>query len=92
MKRMVTRTVKAHTYTVMALDVTTAEVQNIDYTIGGEYSDNDALKLLKKSHETDAFKLVAIVAHTFKEILYGMDESDFIAHAQILPPRKTADK
>lgn len=92
MKRMVTRTVKANTYTVMTLDVITAEVCNVDYTIPAVSNEKDALKVLRKIYETDVFKLVAIVGHTNREILYGMDEETFIANAIELPPRKTADE
>lgn len=91
MKRMVTRTVSLNTYTVRTLNVETAEVRDIDYVVGTTYKDADALKLLQREHETDTLKLCAIVNHTQQEILYGMSEQDFIAHAEVLPPRKTAE-
>ena len=91
MKRMVTRTVSLNTYTVRTLNVETAEVLDIDYTVGTTYKETDALKQLQREHETDTLKLCAIVNHTQQEILYGMTEQDFIAHAEILPPRKTAE-
>ena len=87
-ERMVTRTVELTIAEVMTLDTTTAEVQIIPYEIGGGLTDNAAiLKAVKKIHETDTFKCVAVQSVSVKEILYGMTEIDFIKHAKVLPPR-----
>lgn len=87
-ERMVTRTVELTIAEVMTLDTTTAEVQIIPYEIGGGLTDNAAiLKAVKKLHETDTFKCVAVQSVSVKEILYGMSEIDFIKNAKILPPR-----
>ena len=85
---MVTRTVELTIAEVMTLDTTTAEVRIIPYEIGGGLTDNAAiLKAVKKLHETDTFKCVAVQSVSVKEILYGMTEQEFIAHAKVLPPR-----
>lgn len=68
MKRMITRTIDLHTYTVRTLNVETAEVRDIDY------ADTKVLVELRAEHETDTLKLVAIVNHTTETRLYGMDE------------------
>lgn len=86
-KRMVTRTVEQTTANVMTLDVTTAEVQVRQYEIGGQYNDEELLKKLQSLFQTDTFKLVHIESQDCKELLLGMDEEDFIRHAQVLPPR-----
>ena len=87
-ERMVTRTVELAIAEVMTLDTITAEVRIIPYEIGGGLTDNAAiLKAVKKLHETDTFKCVAIQSVSVKEILYGMTEQEFIAHAKVLPPR-----
>ena len=87
-ERMVTRTVELTIAEVMTLDTTTAEVRVIPYEIGGGLTDPvSILKAVKKLHETDSFKCVAVQNVSVKEILYGMTEADFIAHAKILPPR-----
>lgn len=92
MKRMITRTIDLHTYTVRTLNVETAEVLDIDYSIGTRYTaDNKVLAELRAEHETDVLKLVAIVNHTVETRLYGMDEQTFINLAQILPPRTTSE-
>lgn len=87
--RMVTRTVEVNTYTVMTCDTETANVRNIDYAIGAINDPIDAMKVLKKQHETETLKLVAIVDHKTETTLYGMPEEQFIQLAQILPPRTT---
>ena len=86
-KRMVTRTVEQTTAQVMTIDVTSAEVQVRLYDIGGKYSDEDLLKALQKIFQTDTLKLVHIESQTYKEVLLGMDEDEFIRLAKVLPPR-----
>ena len=87
-ERMVTRTVELSVCEVMCMNTTTAEVEIRTFEIGGGLSDEKALlKAIKKLHETDTFKCVAISKVTTKEILYGMPESRFIELATILPPR-----
>ena len=91
MKRMVTRTIELNTYTVRTMNIETAEVRDIDYTVGTSYKPGDVLKQLRAEHETDTFKLVAVINHTTETRLYGMDEQTFINNAIILPPRAKFD-
>ena len=87
-ERMVTRTVSVSNVQVMCLDVTTAEVVVQNFKLTGEYTDfAQALKAVKKAHETDTFKCVNVMAITMEEVLYGMTELDFIRLAKVLPPR-----
>ena len=88
-ERMVTRTVELSIVKVMCLNTTTAQVETVSYEIGGLTDEKAILKAVKKLHETDTHKCVAIQSVEQKEILYGMPESEFIAHATILPPRGT---
>lgn len=86
--RMVTRTVNENTYTCMCVDTESAEIINRDFVMGVEFdSDDAALKYFQKNFNTDNFKVVTVVAHSVKEILYGMPESEFIRLAKVLPPR-----
>ena len=88
--RMVTRTVNLSVCDVMCMDTVTAEVKIMTYEVGGGITEEKALlKAIKKMHETENFKCVAIGKVTTKEILYGMSESEFIKMAKILPPRGT---
>ena len=89
-QRMVTRTVNENTYTCMCVDTVSAEIVNKDYVVGVEFDTDDAgLKYFQKQYNTETFKVVAVVAHSVKEILYGMPEADFIRLAKILPPRSS---
>ena len=87
---MVTRTVVVTTVEVMCLNVETAGVEINGYTISGTFTDNEtALKAVKKLHETNTYKCVAVQGMEETEILYGMSEIDFIKLAKVLPPRGT---
>lgn len=90
--RMITRTVNQTTAQVMALDVTSAEVRIVEYTIGGSYTDEELLKKLQKLFQTDTLKLVHIESKKCEELLLGMTEEDFIKYAQVLPPRTLVNK
>lgn len=86
-KRMVTRTIMQTTAKVMTLNVTTAEVQILTYDIGGQYTDDELLKILQRLFQTDELKLVHIESQVCNELLLGMTEEDFIKYAEVLPPR-----
>lgn len=87
-EKMVTRTVTQTTADVMTIDVTTAEVQVSEFTIGGIYdSDEILLKKLQSLFQTDTLKLVYISSTTVEDLLLGMTEEDFIRYATVLPPR-----
>lgn len=86
-ERMITRTVLQTTAEVMCIDVGTAEVTIQSYSIGGEYTQEQLLKKLKKIYETNTFKLITIEHMTGKELLLGMTESQFMEYATVLPPR-----
>lgn len=93
-RQIVSRTVVGVEVNVLALDCTTAEVVNKDIVLSGSYMDKDTntydekkiLKALKKSYETDDFKIAKIVSTKPANKLYGMWEEDFIANAMELDP------
>ena len=92
-ERMVTRTVELTIAEVMCLNTVTAEVQIHAFEIGGGLTEEKAImKAVKKLHETDTFKCVALQGVSVREILYGMSEADFIAHAKVLPPRTKTEE
>lgn len=89
-ERMITRTIKETNVKVMCVDVITADVTVMEYTLVGEFhKKEDIMKTLKKEKETDEFKLVNIQTVETVEKLYGMAEADFIKLAKELPPRDT---
>ena len=89
-KRMVTRTIDQTTAKVMCLNVTTAEVEIVTYTVSGELTGEELLKSLQKAYQTDTIKLVHVLEETVESVLYGMDEEEFIKLAKVLPKRYVA--
>ena len=85
---MVTRTIDWTRVEVMALEVTTATVVNKVYTLSGNRTETDALKVVQKTYDTEEVKHVAINKVETGETLYGMTVEEFIKVAKVLPPRK----
>lgn len=87
-ERMVTRTVLTTECEVLCVNVTTVETTVQTFTLTGKHDNAEQfLKALKKEHETDTFKLVALQGEpTYKETMYGMKEIDFINLAKKLDP------
>lgn len=87
-ERMVTRTVLATECEVLCVNVSTVETTVQTFTLTGKQENVDQiLKSLKKEHETDTFKLVALQGDpVYKETMYGMKEIDFINIAKKLDP------
>lgn len=87
-ERTVTRTITETTVKAMGVNVETAQVDIVAYTLSGEYPDNATiLKVLKKNYENDSYKIVNIEDVQTEEKLYGMTEQQFIELAKELPPR-----
>lgn len=86
-KRMVTRTIEQTTAKVMTLNVTTADVQIVTYTVSGELTGEELLKSLQKAYQTDILKLVHVVERSVDSVHYGMEEEEFIKLAKVLPKR-----
>ena len=79
---MVTRTIVGTEVTLLALDTVSCEPQNVTYTLSGKFKDSKALlKAVQRKFDTDTLKHVSVVSTSAVNQLYGMDESDFIAHA-----------
>ena len=82
---LVTRTITTTRYEVMTLNVETAEVAKVEFTlIGKVLPDDKALKALKKDFETDTVKVVHIDNYVESCDLYGMTESDFIKYSDVI--------
>lgn len=92
--RMVTRIINVTVVEAMCVDTQTAEVTVKSLELTGEtFTDEKALKALKKVYETDTFKVVAIQKMEVHEEMYGLKEIDFLNVAQKLDPatRKLLD-
>lgn len=88
---MITRTFTTTNVTAMAVDITAAEVENIELVLPVKVDAADIEKYLAKNPALvpENFKVVAIKETTYSETLYGMEESVFLANAKVLPPRGT---
>lgn len=85
--RMVTRTINVTTIEVMCVDTNTAEVSIKELELTGEaFTEEKALKALKKEYETDTLKVVAIQKMEVREEMYGLKEIDFLKVAVKLDP------
>ena len=91
-KPMVTRTIKTTAVTVLCLNVQTGEPYNDTVVLPRTFEDDTKIiKTLEKCYNTDERKAVHVVAKEERETLYGMLETDFIKHAEVLPPRGTTE-
>ena len=85
---MVTRTITTTKVSVLCLDVVTQETVTKEITVPRVFKDEaKLLTKVKPLVETDTIKAVHITGAEVVETLYGMPEHEFIAHAEVLPPR-----
>lgn len=85
--RMVTRTINVTAIEAMCVDTLTADVAIKELELTGEtFTEEKALKALKKEYETDTFKVVAIQSMNVHEEMYGLKEIDFLKVATKLDP------
>ena len=84
-ENMITRTITMTKYEVMTLNVETAEVQRVEFSLIGKILPNEkALKALKKDFENETTKVVHIEKSHEVCDLYGMTEREFIKVAHII--------
>lgn len=89
-KHLVTRTVKALHCVVLVCNLATHEVSNIELVLPRAYNnEKDTVKAIEKSLP-DGYKYLTLTSSEVKETLYGMDETDFIQHANVMPPRTSS--
>ena len=82
MAKMITRTILGTKASVITVDTINMTASTREFTIGGEWSDNNKLlKALKKIYETDTLVLSSVVKAEKTEKLYGMTEELFMANA-----------
>lgn len=91
-KPMVTRTIQTTEATVLCIDIINSEPFNKTVTLPRTYKDEKSLmKKVASVIDNDTVKAVHVVATEIHETLYGMTEDDFIAAAEIMPPRNGND-
>lgn len=83
--RMVTRTVNVTEVNCLTVNTVTKEVANTIYKISGAtYTEETALKAIKKQCETDTVKVVSVVGMAEYEECFGMLETEFLKYAKKL--------
>lgn len=92
-KRMITRTIKSRTVTVLGIDIETAEPSNKEVTYT-PIIDNPAKELAKVKSlvETDTYKVATIVSRTDAEQILGMTEQFFLEHAELVTRGKANEE
>lgn len=86
-KPMVTRTIISTSVTALCVNPQTAETFEREFSLMGKIGDKDkVLKRVSKLYNTDDCTIVAIRHIKEINVLYGMDEADFIVGAKILDP------
>ena len=92
-KRMITRTVKGTKYITLCLNTETCEPFNKEVVVGEVFKSTEKRdNTLRKMIDTEIVKFVSVVDSEEVETLYGMDESWFIANAEILPARAVKEE
>ena len=82
MAKMITRTILGTKASVITVDTISMTASTKEFTIGGEWTDNNKLlKALKKIYETDTLVLSSVVKAEKTEKLYGMTEELFMETA-----------
>lgn len=81
---MVTRSINEVKVTAMCCDITTATVVSRVFTLGGNVSEGEELKMAKKLYETDTLKIVSITCVERRDVIYGMLETEFLKYAQVM--------
>lgn len=88
---MVTRTFMTTKVKILAVNVENEETSTVELVLPRTYKDKAAmLKMAQKINDNEQLKYVHVIDAEVVETLYGMSESDFIAHAKSLPPRSVA--
>lgn len=84
----VTRTITTTKAVLMAANISTGELVDVEMILPREYKDSEAvLKMANKISDNPNMKYVYVKSTEVVETLYGMSESDFLRYAKPLPPR-----
>lgn len=83
---MITRTMTGANVTVLAVKASEQTTEQVTYYLKGVVkSDDKALRAIKRDHDTNDVKHVAVVSIEPVNLLYGMPESKFFELAEALP-------
>lgn len=83
--RMVTRTIKTTNAIVLMVDPETQETTNEIVEVAGVYEDNKTLiELIRDQMEGSGKIPVHVISSTVNVARYGMPESEYLKHAEII--------
>ena len=87
--RQVTRSVEITTSVVLVCNTATREVREISVETPTALDDKHTARAIEKACKAvnPDFAVVATLSASVREVLYAMDESDFLRLATKLPPR-----
>ena len=89
---MVTRTIKSTKANVLLMNISTKTPEEKEVIVPRTYEKDDKLvKAITTALHDDNLKVCAVLSTEVVETLYGMSEFDFIAHAEVLPPRASGE-
>ena len=84
----VTRTITTTKVVLMAADISTGELVDVEMILPREYKDAEAiLKMAGKVGVNPNLRYVYVKSAEVVETLYGMTEAEFLRYAKPLPPR-----
>lgn len=89
-ERMITRTIRFTSGIMVTID-NTGKTENKPFDLAGELTAKEALKILRKTYENDDISIGGVINIATQEVLYGMPETEFMAHAKILPDRNVKE-
>lgn len=85
--KYLTRSIKYTEATALCLDVSTAEPTTNVFSLEGKFKSEEKILLeLRKHHDTEMFKVVAITSTEEKENLMGIPMDMFLTNAIALDP------
>ena len=87
-EKLITRTMITTHVNVIMYDDAEKSTFEMPHNIVGKVSKDVALEILHDTFDTDTLKVVMVNTMDYVEKLYGVTESEFMAIAKELPPRK----
>lgn len=90
--KLISRTVNETIYKVIVMNIETMQARTVDVSVGSNEfkSDDKALEFIRKSHDNDTVKTVAIVGKSLSSSLLVMTEEEFIRRAVKVSDMKEA--
>ena len=89
---MVTRTISSTTAKVLVVNITTKQTSEKKVTVPRTPDEKHLMKAVEAAINNEEEKAVTILSSEVVETLYGMEETEFIKVAAVLPPRGTQEE